>query len=241
MSTIYLVRHGQAGTRDAYDSLSDLGKCQCRALGVHLLAQGIRFSAAYAGALIRQQETGAEVKQAYADADVEFPTITVEPAWNEFDLQRVGDEIAPQFCAEDGTFRREFEEMQEQVRISGGAHHAAIHRRWMPCDTKIVQAWIQGRFSYSGESWQEFRERIVSCRGKLAESCERENVIVFTSATPIAIWAGLSLDILDARVMRLAGVLYNASYTVVRLREGNLQLFTFNAVPALPALERTHR
>lgn len=241
MSTLYLVRHGQAGTRDAYDSLSDLGKRQCRALGKHLLAQGIRFTTCYSGALIRQQETGAEIKQAYADVGLDFPTITVDPSWNEFDLGRVSDEIAPQLCAEDAVFRREFEEMQQQVLVSNGAHDATIHRKWMPCDTKIVQAWIQGRFSYSGESWQEFRERIVSSRSKLPGSHERENVIVFTSATPIAIWAGLSLDIVDARVMRLAGVLYNASYTVLRLRDGNLQLFTFNALPQLPASERTHR
>jgi broad specificity phosphatase PhoE len=241
LSTLYLVRHGQAGTRDAYDSLSGLGKRQCRALGKHLLAQGIRFTACYSGALVRQQETAAEVKQAYANADVRFPTITVDPAWNEFDLKRVSDEIAPQLCAQDAAFRREFEEMQQRVRISNGAHDAAIHRHWMPCDTKIVQAWIQGRFAYSGESWQEFRERIVSCRSKLSGSRERENFLVFTSATPIAIWTGLSLDLLDARVMRLAGVLYNASYTILRLRDGGLQLFTFNALPQLPASERTHR
>ena len=33
MSRIYLVRHGQAGTRKAYDSLSELGKRQSRLLG----------------------------------------------------------------------------------------------------------------------------------------------------------------------------------------------------------------
>jgi broad specificity phosphatase PhoE len=241
LSTVYLVRHGQAGTRDAYDSLSELGKRQSRALGEHFILQGVQFSSAYSGALSRQQQTGAGVKDAYIDAGLPFPAITVDAAWNEFDLQRVSDEIAPQLCAEDPAFCRDYEEMREQVRISGGAHGATIHRKWMPCDTKIVQAWIQGKYSYSQESWPQFRARIESCQQKLG-SDERENIVVFTSATPIAIWTALSLEIFDGRVMRLAGVLYNASYSVVRLRSDKLQLFTFNALPHLAAPElRTHR
>jgi hypothetical protein len=58
---------------------------------------------------------------------------------------------------------------------------------------------------------------------------------VVTSATPVAIWTGLSLEICDERVMRLAGAVYNASYTILRLRESQLRLFTFNAVPHLAA------
>jgi hypothetical protein len=58
---------------------------------------------------------------------------------------------------------------------------------------------------------------------------------------PIAIWTGLSLVISDARLARLAGVLYNASYTIVRLREARLRLFTFNAAAHLLAEMRTHR
>jgi hypothetical protein len=48
----------------------------------------------------------------------------------------------------------------------------------------------------------------------------------------------MSLEIFDARVMGLAGVLYNASYTVVRLRGKQARLFTFNAAPFGT---RTHR
>jgi hypothetical protein len=65
---------------------------------------------------------------------------------------------------------------------------------------------------------------------------------VFTSAMPTAIWTGMALDISDQRVMQLAGVLYNASYTVLRVREEQLQLFMFNAIPHLTVPElRTHR
>ena len=239
MSTIYLVRHGQAGTRDAYDSLSELGKQQARLLGEHFLSQGIRFAAAFTGALTRQQETCEQIKHAYEAAAVPVPAICVDAGWNEFDLGRVYQEIAPQLCADDPDFRREYEQMQEQVRISNGAHAARIHRKWLPCDTKIVDAWIHNRCPYSGETWDQFRARVAACREKMPD---RDNILVVTSATPIAIWAGLSLEIFDERVMRLAGAIHNTAYTIMRLRESQLRLFTFNATPhlAAPGL-RTHR
>jgi len=238
---VYLVRHGQAGTREAYDCLSELGKRQSRLLGEHFLSQQIQFKAAYAGTLARQQQTLEEVSQSYAQASASFPVPCVDSGWNEFDLARVYREIAPQLSAEDPQFRREYEELLEQVRISHGAHAAGIHRKWQPCDTRIVNAWIHGGYRYGGETWDQFRQRIEACRSKLCDGQPDENILVVTSAMPIAIWSGLSLEISDQRLMRLAGVLYNASYTLVRLREAQLRLFTFNAAPHLFAEMRTHR
>jgi len=241
LSTVYLVRHGQAGTRDAYDSLSELGERQARLLGGHFIAQGIRFSSAYAGSLTRQQQTAEQIRAAYADAVVAFPTVRVDSGWDEFDLGRVYREIAPLLAAEDPEFLREYDEMREQVRVSQGAHGARIHRKWMPCDTKVVEAWLAGRYPYGGETWDQFRERVAACRLKMLDA-RQENILVVTSATPLAIWTGLSLEISDERIMRLAGAVYNASYTILRLRKEQLRLFTFNAVPHLAALGLcTHR
>jgi broad specificity phosphatase PhoE len=245
LSTVYLVRHGQAGTRDAYDSLSDLGERQARLLGEHFISQGIRFASAYAGALTRQQQTAEQIRAAYAGAGVGFPTVRFDSGWDEFDLGRVYREIAPLLAAEDPEFLREYDQMREQVRVSQGAHGARIHRRWMPCDTKVVEAWLAGRYPYGGETWDQFRERVAACRLKMLDTHEnnarpendarRENILVVTSATPLAIWTGLSLEISDERIMRLAGAVYNASYTILRLRKQQLRLFTFNAVPHLAA------
>jgi broad specificity phosphatase PhoE len=135
--------------------------------------------------------------------------------------------------------------MREQVRASAGAHGARIHRKWLPCDTKVVETWLAGRYPYSGETWEQFRARVAACRLKMLDSNmsgARENILVVTSATPLAIWTGMSLEISDARVMRLAGAVYNASYTIIRLRKEQMRLFTFNAAPHLAADGlRTHR
>ena len=61
MSRVYLVRHGQAGTRKAYDALSELGRRQARLLGEYFVSEKIHFAGAYSGALLRQEETAAEV------------------------------------------------------------------------------------------------------------------------------------------------------------------------------------
>jgi len=236
------VRHGQAGTRNAYDCLSELGKHQARLLGDHFLAQGLRFALASTGTLARQHQTAEQIHAAYSEAGTPFPSIDADPGWNEFDLGRLSRELAPHLCAQDPEFRREYQEMLEQVRISNGLHTSRVHRKWLPCDTKIVEAWMGGRFPFTGETWSQFCDRVRFCRSKLDHREKRENILVVTSATPIALWTGLSLEISDQRVMRLAGVLHNASYTILRLRQEQLRLFTFNAAShlAAPGL-RTHR
>lgn len=242
MSNIYFVRHGQAGTRDSYDSLSELGRRQARLLGEYFVSQGVDFASAYAGALSRQQQTAAEVGGAYAGAGLPFPELTIEPGWDEFDFQHIYDELAPLMCEDDAEFRREYEAVREQVRASAGAHDSEVHRRWRPSDTKVVEAWVGGRYPYRGETWEQFVGRVSDCRLEAAETWPRANVAVFTSATPTAIWTGRALGISDGRVRRLAGVLQNTSYTVLQLRGGEPLLLTFNAVPHLTSPElRTRR
>ena len=242
MSRIYLVRHGQAGTRDHYDSLSKRGREPSRFLGEYLAEQNISFAAACTGAMLRQQQTAEELSRGYAQAGGQFPAITVDENWNEFDLSGVYRELAPMLSAADSDFRREYAALCEQARQNAASADAPVHRQWRPCDTKLVDAWIAGRFPFPGESWEGFVRRIAGCRRKLDWAGSQDNIIIFTSAVPVAIWAALSLDICDQRVMRLAAVLYNASYTILRLQEEQLRLFTFNAIPHLltPDL-RTHR
>ena len=242
MSRVYLVRHGQAGTRKDYDALSGLGRRQARLLGEYFVSEKIHFRTAYSGALVRQQETACEVSAVYGEAGVSFPEIVREPGWNEFDLTHVYKALAPQLCAEDPEFERQYQELLAQARAAAGQPEASVNRRWLPCDVKVVEAWTRGRHTYDGESWQAFRERVIGCRLKLEPAGREDNIVVFTSATPIGIWAALSMEIHDERAMRLAGVLHNASCTVLRLRDGELRLHSFNAIPHLcePGL-RTYR
>lgn len=236
MSRIFLVRHGQAGSRQHYDCLSELGQIQARALGDYFARERITFHSAWMGGLTRQQQTAAAVAAAYDAAGLAFPVPTLDDAWNEFDLDHIYQHLAPILADEDDEFRAEYEGMQGEVHEAGENTQAPVHRRWTGADVQLVMAWIKGHPGYVGESFQDFHARIAACRTRLAEHAQEgdeHNMIVFTSGTPIGIWAALGLDVEDHRAMRLAGVLHNGSYTMMRLRPDQLRLHAFNAVPHL--------
>lgn len=225
MRWIYLIRHGQAGTRDDYDALSDLGTEQSKLLGEYFAAQGIRFDAVYAGELIRQQRTAAAVLAALPQA----PTPVMDRAWNEFDLDGCYRELAPRLCADDPEFRSEFEAM----RVAARDPSAAIHRQWTKCDIAVVRAWIRNRYPFQGETWEDFQDRVKSSRQVLAAQGEEAHVAVFTSATPASIWVANSLAVDGRHILRLAAALYNTAITVLRVKDGEFSLFSFNGVPHL--------
>lgn len=238
MSSVYLIRHGQAGTRWNYDALSELGREQARQLGRYLAGQGIRFKAIYSGALKRQQETACEVCRACAAAGLAPPPVTVDPGWNEFDLDQVYEGVGPLLRRDDPEFRREYEEM---LRVMTD-QEAPVHRQWSSCDSSVVRAWIEDRYTFGGESWADFHRRISGCMDSLYQYGSGESVAVFTSATPVAIWVGLALELDAAKVVRLAGIVYNSAITTLRIHERQLTLFSFNGVPHLSdASQRTFR
>lgn len=242
MSNVYFIRHGQAGTRDSYDSLSELGRRQAHLLGEYLVAQGIEFAAAYAGELLRQQQTAAGVASAYAEAGLAFPELSVDAGWDEFDFHHVYKEIAPLMCEDDEEFRREYEEVAAELSARAGDEGADVHRRWRASDTQVMDAWIGGHYPYAGESWEQFIERVAACRLKRTDAQPRENIAVFTSAVPTAIWTARSLEASNIHIPRLAAVLLNTSYTVLQLRADETLLLTFNALPHLHSPElRTRR
>ena len=232
LGQIYLIRHGQAGARDNYDVLSDVGREQARLLGEHLASQGVKLSAAYAGGMNRQRLTAeivcsALVRNGNSAADVVF-----DERWNEFSLADVYKGIAGRMKEESEEFACDIREMQEVLRRDPHATGGAAGR----CDAAVVRAWFENRYpDYQGESWASFRSRIQARASSLAVEEDCGNIAVFTSATPIAISVGAALDLSDERLLGILGALYNASVTVMRPWRGELRLFTFNSVSHLPA------
>jgi broad specificity phosphatase PhoE len=230
LSSLYLIRHGQAGLRHDYDTLSGLGRTQARLLGEYLAAQKVQFSTVYSGALTRQRETAREVLGAFVPAGIRTPEIQVDRRWNEFDLDAVYRAIAPRLREDDPEFRAEHEKLRQLL----AQEDSPAHRTWTLSDTLVVRAWVEGRYEVPGESWQAFRERVLSAAEALSGLPSGESVAVFSSATPIAVWVGMALALEGRHVMRLAGVTYNAALTTMRVRAGDVALFSFNGTPHLP-------
>jgi broad specificity phosphatase PhoE len=229
LSSVYLIRHGQAGTRGHYDALSDLGKRQAYLLGQHLAAQKVPFKAFIAGGLNRQRQTAEEVWRAYREAGVAVPDIVSEPTWNEFDMSAVFSEFAPLLCDADPQFKRDYEDLLRKLEDAG----SPIHQAWTDCDTQAMRAWMEGRYACRTESWAAFSDRVLSVRTSLGAHQSGDAIAIFTSATPISIWVAAALGVSNGHIMRLAGAMYNSAVTTLRLRGDDLMLFTFNGVPHL--------
>lgn len=199
------------------------------ALGAHLAAGKMQFQTVIAGGLERQQRTAQRVLEAYRAAGQPIPELRTDRRWDEFDLGRVYEEIAPKLAHDDAKFSADYKKMLAEMTNE----HAAVHRTHNPCDIAVVTAWVECRYEYSGESWQEFRARIEDAVASLDGEASGEKTAVFTSATPVGIAAAHALGLEEQQLWRLAGVAYNTSITTFRHSRQELRLFSFNGLPHL--------
>lgn len=235
---IYLIRHGQAGSRDNYDVLSELGRDQASLLGEHLASKELQISAVYSGTMARQVDTARIVCDAIERQGIALPRAVADEKWNEINLAAMYREMAPRMRAEDADFDRDLNEMQVLIREEPHSVRGATGR----CDAAVMRAWMAARYpDYPGESWASFRERINGRVSAMNQNGKDGSILVFTSATPIATLAGHALDLDEERILRLAGVIYNTSITVVVVRPEGTRLVTFNSAPHLSESTRTFR
>jgi len=131
------------------------------------------------------------------------------------------------------------------------AHNRAINQQRMDgirqaipatTDQAVIRAWMGDRYpDYEGEAWSSFRTRIQACANDLSSNHHPKAIAIFTSATPIAIITGAALGLTDERLLHILGVIYNTSVSVMKPRNGELRLFTFNSTPHLDSSNRTFR
>jgi broad specificity phosphatase PhoE len=219
MSRVYLIRHGQAGLRHNYDTLSDLGCKQAEELRSWFGREGIALDRVISGSLTRQKETA---RLAAGDP-------VVDPRLAEFDLDAVYRSLAPALCRMDAQFKQEYEEMMHAMKTDD----APVHRQWNRCDVMVFKTWHLGTLPVEGESWEEFKARAVSAMDLVRAVGSRERVAIFTSATPIGLLLASLLGIDDSHAMRMAGACYNSSVTTLRVHDGEVSLIGYNAVAHL--------
>jgi broad specificity phosphatase PhoE len=238
MSIIYFIRHAQAGTRDNYDRLSDLGQQQAKLLGEYFAGQGIGFCAAVSGGMQRQKHTAELVWNELRNAGIATPDLQVDERWNEFSLLSVYQSYVPRLIEESEEFARDYQEMQEVLKQDPHAVRGASGR----CDAAVIIAWMQNRYpDFGGESWGNFKGRIVSRCAEIQDGGNERAIAVFTSATPIAISTSHALELKDAKLLSILGVIANTSVTVMRKTGDDLRLFSFNSTPHLNDANRTYR
>ena len=237
MTDIFLFRHGQAGTREDYDLLSELGRNQAARLGEYLAAQEIEFDLVVSGGMRRQKETAQIAVESMASRGRKTPDLAVDDRWNEFSLLSLYQGIVSRMVEGDPAFARDYAEMVEAIKEDPHTTRGATGR----CDAAVILSWIENRYpEYEGEAWSGFSGRIRSIIPEIAEDPRVKTVGVFTSATPITVLTADALELNNQRLLSILGVVSNTSMTVLRY-SGELRLFTFNAAPHLDARTRTYR
>lgn len=209
MSTIYLIRHGQASFgAENYDALSPTGFEQARVLGEHL-AQRLLPEATvqvFAGGMRRHRET-AHTCLAALSRELE-PRI--HAGFNEFDHEDVIDAFEPRW--------RDRALVAAELRAEPDPHRA-----FQQMFERAVARWTGGEHDADyREPWPAFRARCEAALAHVAQALPRGgNALVFTSGGTItALCLGLMRLNIEA-AFRLNWTFANAGITKLRgAREG---------------------
>ncbi len=233
MSTLYLIRHGQAsfGAAD-YDVLSALGAEQARHLGAHWARRDARIDAVYTGPLVRQRDTTGYLREAARAEGVHLPEAACLAELDEYPAFRMLGHWLPILSEESPEFRGAL----DAYRGSDAGSARARRRQFERAFEFIVQKWARGELATEGvETFAEFQARVRSGLGGIMAAQGRgKHVAVVTSAGPIAMALQWALGLGDENALATSWVIGNASITEFRYREADsLTLVRFNTVPHL--------
>ena len=221
MTTLHLVRHGQASAgTDDYDRLSERGREQSRLLGEWWKSHGLTIDAAYSGTLRRQRDT-ARIALGAAGLD---PTLGEHAGLNEYD----DDSVSAAF----GDGPRDVADWESFTF----ADYVRVMERWRDADEAALAA---GRTASGGERlerWDEFAAR--GWRAVLeyhARHEEPERLVFFTSGGVVATLLSEVLGLDFAHTLDAIWRIRNASITTLHFDGTHGRLVEFNAVAHLEA------
>lgn len=216
MTTIYLIRHGQASFgAESYDQLSPNGELQAKLLGQYFNQILKQDPYVIAGSMQRHQQTA---KIALAES---FPDLRIQTdsAWNEFNHEQVFSHYEPRF-KQPHLLKQEIEKAINPRDYLGKIFEAAIER------------WTGGEYHHEyDEAWPHFKNRVEnalqSLCNQLAETQPRY-AVVFTSGGVISAIAGKLLELNPNRTFALNWAITNSSITTLRLVGNEAQLLSLN-------------
>ncbi|MEN8392222.1 histidine phosphatase family protein [Acinetobacter indicus] len=216
MTTIYLIRHGQASFgAESYDQLSPNGELQAKLLGQYF--DNILKEEPYvvAGSMQRHQQTA---QIALAECFPEAHLVT-NPDWNEFNHQQVFAQYEPRFNEPHllkADVAKELNPRAYLAKIFEGA----------------IERWTGGEYHHEyEESWPHFKARVETALLNLCDELAKikpRYAIVFTSGGVISVVAGKILELNPNRTFALNWAIANTSMTTLRLVGNEPQLLSLN-------------
>jgi broad specificity phosphatase PhoE len=207
LSSIYLIRHGQATVaRFNYDNLSVTGMEQAELLGLAFRKRVDEINQVRYGTMRRHLQTLEAFRSNYI--------ITAETeshhSWNEYDHYEIIQRYNPYY-------------RNRWVMLADMMRKLNPRRDFARMFFKAMDKWMSGQFDEEyNESWPQFKQRTASAFDRLLRDLpESRNAAVITSGGVISSIILRALDLPDSYFMRFNKRLVNCSVTkFVRNREG---------------------
>jgi len=236
MSTLYLIRHGQASFGQTnYDRLSELGARQSQLLGEYWLRGNVKLDAVYVGTLVRQRASAEAVAGVYRAAGRPFPEAVTIAGFNEYDSSAILTGSVPQILAENP----EIAKLMKEMSPSGKPDLVGDKKNFQRVFSRVMNLWVEGKIKVAGmESWRDFTGRVNRGLDQLmAEQGAGKTAAVFTSGGPISAAMQRALGASDQVALELGWVIANSSISEFRWSQDKFSLVSFNATPHLEKLE----
>ncbi|MSP23594.1 MAG: histidine phosphatase family protein [Myxococcales bacterium] len=225
MSTLILVRHGQATLHgDDYDVLSPLGEKQSRALGTKLASWKTPIDAVYSGPLTRHLDTLRHMRAAASEGGLELPETCILEGFREMEVAALVSEAMRRVLPSCPDLRTQLEtgtlteQGQEAMRHVGGVLG------------KLLERWARGELPVAGlEPYEPFASRVRTALHTVMKTERRgRRVLIVTSGGPITVALRLALGLDAPRSIELLSSIANASLTELRYTEDAITLESFN-------------
>lgn len=230
MSTLVLVRHGQAQAFQAEpDRLSEIGWEQARALGRYWAKRGVAFDAVFHGSLRRQRESCRAAAEAYRAAGLDFPPPTELAGLDEYRVQDMLTVLAPRLAEADDAFAPLWQAWRK------GRETPQRNKYFQRMFEAVLKRWAAGDLSAEGiEPWNAFRGRVLGTLEVIFSSQGGgRRVAAFSSGGPIGIAVQTALQAPASAALELNWRIRNASLTTLLFSGPRLILDGFNALPHL--------
>lgn len=241
MSTLLLVRHGQARfLSEDYDRLSDLGETQAKALGEFWLQRKVRPDFVYSGSLLRQQRTAEVIGEVFAASGAHWPSLQVIPALDEYPADDIVARLGPLLAKDDANIA-ELITAADQASDTR-SRYRNIHRML----ETLIGRWVHGAYDQSAVpglmTWQAFSEGVRTALASMMSAAgSGSTVAVFTSGGPV----GVSLQsILEAPEIKAAETnwrVHNCSVSRFTFSGARVSLDCFNDVAHLQPEHLSYR
>ena len=219
MSTLYMIRHGQASFgQDNYDKLSDRGMAQAEMLGKYYRNLGLGFDACYTGTMQRHLETGHHFFKGFAGDNVPVPSFSSFAAFNEYDPEVVLQAIIPVLIQEDPGFAQNVENMFTDRRSFQLVFEKAILR------------WVSGETDIPGLiTWEAYADHVTQGIRRIMKDYGRGKAIaLFTSGGPVTAAVQFALSLSNTAALQLGWQIINSSVTRFKFTSNRIMMMTFN-------------